>query len=371
MTQERLRELLRERVADEQMPDFADRAWQAARRLRRRHRLGAAAGVVAATVLASGVAAVTGSNPPDPETPGEPAPLVSTPDATYRGVPVWWSPDQQQEQELPVVGSPLPASIDLDASRPLGAGELERAIAAFARGRSVVLVGPGGELRTVDLSRLQDVTKPDGYSYFPTGTAMLSPHGEYLVFPQDGHLAVLTIRTHSWTAIDTGAASTLYPVWTGERTLVLVSAPFGRSGPVVDVPDGVVGAEIAIAEPAPLFDGDAQAYGPTKLAPAESSQAQSWGMGIPLPVSDRAGYRSEPEFLAVDGAALVFMNLVGDGQGSRYQQCCPVAGWLDERTVVYESRQDRPVLVAWTQGTEQFRLVSRMRGSYDVASFAL
>ena len=141
MTQERLRELLRERVAEETMPDFSHRAWRAARVVRRRHRLGAAAGVVAATVGVSGVIAAVSSTPPRQE----PAPDLSlvrppaTPDATYRGVPVWWSPDQHQEQALAPIASPLPDEINLDASQPYVSGELDRAVAAFARGRSVVL----------------------------------------------------------------------------------------------------------------------------------------------------------------------------------------------------------------------------------------
>ena len=66
MTQERLRELLRERVAEETMPDYSATAWRAARVVRRRHRLGAAAGVVAATVGVSGVIAAVSSTPSDP-----------------------------------------------------------------------------------------------------------------------------------------------------------------------------------------------------------------------------------------------------------------------------------------------------------------
>jgi hypothetical protein len=60
-----------------------------------------------------------------------------------------------------------------------------------------------------------------------------------------------------------------------------------------------------------------------------------------------------------------------DGQDSRYKDCCPVAGWLDDDTVVYESRQTEPVLVSWRLGSHDFGLVSRIIGAYDVASFAL
>lgn len=332
MTQERLRELMRERVADEAMPDYAERAWHAARRVRRRHRLGAAAGVVAATVgISAGIVAVNSTPPASNPTPGRPAPLVTTPDATYQGVPVWWSPDQQQEQELARADSPLPPTIDLDTSRPYVPGELDRAVAAFARGLSVVLVGPDGQLRTVDVSRLKKVIKPNGYAYFPVSTGMLSGEGSWLAFRQPGDRAALfTIGTGEWTDVDLA----------GDR-------------------------QDEEPTPDPGFDAAAaQRYGEVR------GGAASWGMGVPLPVRDGARYLSDPEFLATDGAVLAFMDRFSSGQDNRYKQCCPVAGWLDDQTVVYESRQTRALLVAWRVGTDRFGLVSRIQGTYDVASFA-
>ena len=331
MTEQRLRELLRERVAEETMPDYSGRAWRAARVVRRRHRLGAATGVVAATVGVSAVVAAVNSSPPAAE---RPPPSVAdaqaaTPDATYQGVPVWWSPDQHQEQTLRPIDSPLPGEIDLDASTPLLAGQLERAVAAFARGRSVVLVGPEGQLRTVDVSRLQEVTKPNGYSYFPTDTGMLSPDGTRLAFQQPGQVAIFTIATSMWASADI----------------------FGGDGSAV---------------PDPGFDASAaQQYGEVR------DGAASWGMGALLSVRNPATYLSAPEFMVADGAVLAFMDLIDNGQSSRYKDCCPVAGWLDANTVVYESRQTEPVLVAWRVRTGDFFLVSRIRGQYDVASFAL
>jgi hypothetical protein len=344
MTQERLRELLRERVAEETMPDYSARAWRAARAVRRRRRLGAAAGVAAATVGVSAGIAVLGSTPPDPAlSPGVPATSDASdrPDATYRGVPVWWSPDQHEEQELTPVDSPLPPEIDLDASQPYVTGELDRAVAAFARGRSVVLVGPDGQLRTVDVSRLQEVTKPNGYAYFPTGTGMLSMGGTQLLFPQPGgDVATFTIASGEWSsAFLTSCTKCSGP-------------PLPTVGSGEDAPD-------------PGFDASAaQRYGEAR------DRAASWGMGVPLPVRNASTYLSSPEFLVAHGAVLAFMDLIGDGQDTRYKECCPVAGWLDPQTVVYESRQTDHVLVAWRVRTGDFFLVSRIRGQYDVASFA-
>jgi hypothetical protein len=344
MTQERLRELLRERVADETMPDRSGPAWRAARVVRRRRRLGAAAGVVVATVGVSTGIAVVGSTPPAPVPPpdrgiSDRSEVPQTPDATYEGVPVWFSPDQDEEQQLPGVDGPLPADIDLDASRPFVPGELDHALAAFARGRSVVLVGPEGELRTVDLSRLSKVTKPNGYAYFPTSSWMLGLDGRQLVFDQPGRQdAVFTIATGEWSS--------------------------------------AVGAVIRAGSPRQIpFDVSAvQRYG------AGSKGAASWGMGLPLPVRHQGQELADPEFMLVNQAGfwddpapmavLAFMWKATDGNGSRYKNCCPVAGWLDRDTVVYESRQDTSLLVAWQLGTDRFRLVSRIHGSYDVAGYA-
>jgi hypothetical protein len=333
MTQERLRELLRERVADETMPDRSARAWQAARAVRRRRRLGAAAGVVAATVGISGAIAAVQSIPrTGQDTPVAPVPVVTESDATYQGAPVWWSPDQTEERELAPIDSPFPAEIDLDASEPLVPGELEYAIAAFARGREVVLLGPDGELRTVDVSRVEKVTKPNGYRYFPASAWMLTPDGGELVFPQDDHDAVFSIRTGEWTTVPKGT--------------------------------GLVKQE----PPEPPFDASAaQQYG------AAHKGAASWGMGVPLPVRDAGTDLSDPEFLVADPSGepfvLAFMDRFSDGQDNRWKQCCPVVGWLDGDWVVYESRQASPMLLAWRVGTHEFRLVSRIRGGYDVASF--
>ena len=340
MTQERLRELLRERVADETMPDYSGRAWQAARVVRRRRRLGAAAGVVVATVGIAGGIAVLDSAPPAPPVDQGVSDASTSPtaeseaeseagDATYKGVPIWWSPDQDEEQLLPAVDSPLPAEIDLDDATSYQPGELDRAVAAFARGRQVIVVGPKGQLRTVDVSQLQEVTKPNGYSYFPTSTAMLASNGEWLVFRQPGpDDAGFNIATGEW-----------------------ISAPY---------------SDDADAGPLDLtFDASAaQRYGENR------DGAQSFGMGVNLPVRDPSVDLSGPEFLVARGAVLAIMDRFAD-EGSRYKDCCPVAGWLDDETVVYESRQSEPLLVAWRLGSHDFGLVSRIRGAYDVASFAL
>ena len=285
--------------------------------------------------ISTGIAAVN-SSPPEPRKPADPA--VSdvtpspdaTPDATYEGVPIWWSPDQDEEQGLPAIDSPLPAEIDLDEATPFVAHELDRAVAAFARGRSVTLVGPGGELRTVDVSRLEKVTKPNGYSYLPTSTGMLTSNGEWLVFRQPGpSYAIYRIATGEWSTVDSYS-------------------------------DAADGAPLDLG-----FDpGPAAKYGENR------DGAQTFGMGVPLPVRKPGTYLDVPDFLVARGAVLAIM-WDPHGQAGRYKDCCPVAGWLDDDTVVYESRQTDPLLVSWRLRTHEFGLVSRIRGDYDVASFAI
>ena len=337
MTQQRLRELLQERVADETMPDYSGQAWRASRVVRRRRRLGAAAGVVAATVgISAGIAAVN-STPPAPRKPGgvaasdvtqQPEP---TSDTTYQGVPLWWSPDQVEERALPRVASRLPAEIELRKEwNGWHDDPMDRAYAAFEQGRSMTLIGPDDALRYLPLTQLDEVTKPNGYAYFPT--PMLSQDGTRVAFAQPDGFAVYSVKERTW--------------------------QYGEA---------FADPSYAQQAPSPGFDtGAAQQYGPV------IDGAASWGMGVSgLPVRDSAIDYSGPEFMAARGTVLAFMDRITDGQDGRYKNCCAVAGWLDPDTVVYESRQDASLLVAWRVGTHDFGLVARVHGAYDVASYAL
>jgi hypothetical protein len=334
MTQERLRDLLRERVADETMPDHSARAWQAARVVRRRRRLGAAAGVVATTVAVSGGIAVLDSTPSAPPTePGtsdattRPA-TPASPDTTYEGVPVWWSPDQDEEQTLPPVPSPLPEEIELRKEwNGWHDDPMDRAYAVFTQGRSMTLIGPDDTLRYVPTPQVEKVTKANGYRYLPPPE--LTPDGERVVFVQDGgRFAIYDVAGRTWS----------YDV-------------------AYDAPDG--------RAPDPGFDtGSAQRYGPAV------DGAATWGMGVPIPVRDDGTILQDPDFLAARGSVLAFM-WRADEVSTRYKNCCPLAGWLDEATVVYESRQGTSLLVAWQVGTHEFGLVARINGAYDASSFAL
>jgi hypothetical protein len=388
MTDQQLRDLLRDRVADESMPDVSAAAWRAGSRARRRERAAVVgAAVLVTATVATGATVLTGDGGPVQPAP---APGTSTPtagpttdaddaavwdpepsdrpDATYQGVPVWWSPDERQELTLPAVGSQLPEVIDLGVR----VKAIDYAVAAFSdvEGDRVLLTGPSGGQVSVDISWLDDVVKPNGYSYRPVHEAMLSPTGRYLVFPQAGSVQVYFVEKGTWRRIDTGDRTTRFVAWVNDDSFILPDAP-GRIGDAIDV-RGQPAGRLELTPPDPGFDtGTAAPYGRTRTG--QVGRAQTWGMGADLPVRD-GRYVSQPDFLSVDDSgspkALAFMWRIGNGDdGGRSKNCCPVASWLDERTIVYESRQTEPVLVAWVVGTNQFRLVSRIEGDYAVASF--
>jgi hypothetical protein len=372
MTHQQLRDLLRDRVAEEMMTDLSGPAWTAGARARRQRRSALVAGAAAGVLAVAGVAGA-GSRGTEPQSQEHlqttPSPDSTGPDATYQAVPIWWSPDQVEERSLPLVLSPLPEEVDLEAG-PL-AKQIDVAVAAFGIGDRVRLVDEHGAQVSIDVSSLDDVTNENGYRISPVSDSMLSPDGRHLAFAQDGSLVIYDIATGEWSGFSTETATgTAYVDWRDDLTVAVTSTKSGK-GSVYDLRGDRVGSKSSTISNVGFVTGEAQPYGPTRMVRLDSA-AQSWGMGVPLPVRD--GYASAPEFVSantLEGTfALAFMNEVGDGQDTRWKNCCPVAGWLDDRTMVYESRQSHPALVAWTVGTRQFRLVTRITGEYDVASFA-
>ena len=84
----------------------------------------------------------------------------------------------------------------------------------------------------VDISFLDKVVKPNGYGYRPVHHSMLSPTGEYLVFPQNQGLRLYTVATGEWSEIDTGDARTLDVSWYADDVIVLPRNGTGSSGPM-------------------------------------------------------------------------------------------------------------------------------------------
>jgi hypothetical protein len=342
MTHQDLRDLLHDQVADLETPDLAAGAWRHAVRRRRRRRLVTAGGaMLAVVVLVGAIAAVTDREGRDLRpAPPVPTPSVTTPpaDATYQDLPVWWSPDLDEELDLPGVDqAPLFRHLRLGAADTDLADELiPRAVAAFGRGDEVVLVAPDRTLRRVRVDFPAPADDADGNPTARYGPAMLSSDGRTLEVRQGDDRAVLDVATATWsTAV-------------GEREPTPV-------GPVV--------LQLPPAMQNPVGTAHVSGAGAT---------GQSWGMGPAIPVRDASRYLSGPAYLVVTGrpegtSVLAFMTGIDD---VRWMDAPSVAGWLDEDTVVYESiTEDRDLLVSWKVGTHTFRRLGTIPPGW-VSSFA-
>lgn len=380
---EPLRELLRERVADEHATDLSRSAWRAGQRVRRRRALAVGGGVVAGAVAVSGVVVWGGGGATTVEPrPGSTSPATTSdpavdagPDATHQGVPVWWSPDQVEERGLPFVeDGPLPRTIDLDVRGEQLDGPV---VMAFALGRTVVLRDAFGFSVPVDVSRLDQVTLPHGYRTAPTSWRMLSPDGARLLFPQDDRLEIYDVASGEWAQISSEGTNWSYAQWESDTSIVVPRATTGGEARRFGLRQGLASPSVEVAPFAPRLDLlEAQPVGGTVVR--GTSRAQAWGMGgVGLPARERS--TSDPELLAFEtptaDGVLAFTGALGDGSDSRSKDCCLAAGWLDDETVVYLSRQAEHTLVAWTVGTHEFRRVATITGGqpdsvYDAVSFA-
>ncbi|GAA4740990.1 hypothetical protein GCM10023350_26910 [Nocardioides endophyticus] len=357
---------------------------RAVRRLRRGPVIGAGATVLAVALVVGGVVAVRDGWGRDVQ----PAPQVPTPtettspgDAEYQDLPVWWSPDLDQELNLPWLrDSPLPREIDLTAEVPhLADSPIERAVAAFAGPdfqdpRSVVLVAPDGDLRRLDLTALEPWEDATGVPHSLATPSMLSPDGRRLVFPQHGHLSLYDLATHEWSQLDARGAETAYVRWQLDDLLVLPRerAPTGPLFSVDGVPSGR--GEIAPPQVLDLMEAMRNPYGLERAIDdgVATRSAQSWGMGPAIPIRESAVYFAGPAYLVVTGglkgsSILAFMTGIDD---ERWMDAPPVAGWLDADTVVYESvAEDRDLLIAWDVDTRTFRRVMSVTPGWQ-SSFA-
>jgi hypothetical protein len=332
MTDQDLRDLLQERVADLTTTDLSASAWREARRLRTRRRTGAVAGVVVGALAVAGIAVLadSGRDPRSDEGPTTSSPSVDDPagpDALAGDAPVYFSPDPAAEDDLEPAGDAgvLPRTIDLASDAPaVESHPVTRAVAAIAVNRS----------RRLD--RVGLVT-PDGYRTLtlPAGAEpradMLSADGTSVELPT----ATYTFATGAW-AGRPGAG----PVWPEVPPQMAGTTPFG----------------------APRWE------------PATGMAAVAYDFGADVPSAE--GSAGHPESIAVTPTLgpPTILSIDWPVDGGRWKRCCPVAGWLDPETIVYESRSAEPKLVAWRVGSHDFSLVSRFVGlrsdEWYVASFA-
>lgn len=408
MTHDDLHDLLHAQVDDLTLtgrPDLADRAWLAGRAARRRRVLAVVGGAAVASVAVVGTVTVLGYRSSGPVPTGPPASSTAAPtpsssggstplpdptsrrrDTSYEGAAVFFAPTVAQEAVLPemTVGRPpLPAEIDLavDAT-PVESDPVRSVVAAYAVlddtgvQRVLLLVGDG-TYRTLDTSRLAPLADGGGNAVLVTGGSMLSPTGRWLMFPQDGHLEVYDLATGEWRRVDTGDDDTRHATWANDTQVYLQPTPDGGNGPVYDVETRSSSGRADLPSGQGVDLGEATRYGRWRTGP--EGIAQSWSSGTGLGPGGQGdvprGALPDPEVLVVERGTRPATLLAFVGEEPRWKQCCPVVGWADSDTVLYESQGADPRIIAWDVGTHRFEDVARIVGvrageQYFVGSYA-
>jgi hypothetical protein len=374
-----LRDLLHQSVGDAEMADFSDTAWRAGTRARRRRTTSVVAGAAAASLVVAGSVWALDSRPDSPSVSPVPQPSPTTtpfqdrgarPDGDYRGTSVWWAPSVEQESSLAYTVSPLPTTIDLGSpGTPLADDPVRRALAAFAVSRGdgtvegVDVLGDDGALRLVSLGDVTPMRDPEGNLRIRAGASMLSPSGEYLMFPQSGSIRLLRLANDDWSTIDTGTNPTWDATWadgSGDRIVLVDPGRPNDTAPVYDVTGTrMAGSARAADFLNPRFGGDL--YGLPRRSP-NGSLAQSYTAGLDVP-QPRSLHLSPGQSDSIGVASAPDAILVLPQEAARQKQCCPVAGWLDRDVLLYESRSSQGIrLVAWQQATGNFWQVSQVVG---------
>lgn len=388
MTDQRLRDLLEERVADLTTVDLASGAWERASSVRRQRRAvaGVAASVVAVVAGTTLVVAGQGDQPapPSSSSPTSVGPVVrAEKGGEYAGVPVWWAPSVADEADLPVLsGTALPAEVDLSAGAPPVPRDL-RAVALFQLwgdepGR-VVVVGADGASYSLDVG-FGPVEDGDGNESPPVTQESLSPNGRYAFFVQERSLEVYDFEEAVWTKIPTERFAAGSAEWTvsGEIQVPVLTSNASRNK--LYRPTGEP-AGTSIGRTGHVGPADADTpYGPTLWGPG------GWAAGAvdlagPIKRRDEV-YRSVGAVNVIDSTLSgrpfspgMVLAMPPEPGGGRWKQCCPVVGWLDNKTVLFESRHVDARILAWRIGTREVSRVADIRGwiagdeSY-VASFA-
>lgn len=383
MTDTELRDLFHDAAPSLARPDPSaiDRAWRAGSR----RRLGARAAVIGS--IAATAAAVTGIAMLDLGSPSTTAPasqdpsdgvrpLDHTADLTVGTTSMWLSPTPERELALPDISDgPVPTSIDLSADAPSATEQpLRSAVAALAPYGDepidrLLLIDPDGERRWLDLTALVS----DGDRVRPVTPGMLAPDGTTLIFPQAGHLMRFDIPTGEWRRLETGTEGDVRINWASPRYILVMTEETGGVLQVFGLDGRARGNPLQPdPETEPLgADAPAADYSPYGAGPGRGVRSVlSWVGGDPVIVGAGSAHELMVVSDPVRNRGLLFSDL-----GERWLQCCPVVGWLDDDTVVYESRKSDPQLVAWTIGRDDFASVTRIthlppQTSY-VASWAL
>jgi hypothetical protein len=386
MTDQQLRELLRERVADLAMPDLTADAWRSGRLTRRRERwavVGCAA--LLAGVAATGVAVLGDQGRPTGPTP---APGVSTsgatatpdapdaPDTLYRGAQVWLAPATDEEGGLTrLADTGLPGEIDLSPGRPAARG-IGRAVGVLGvwpdGGLSrVVAVGADGGSYSLDLTGVVGpVADEQGNVISALTQEGLAPDGRYVFFVQERSLEVYDFQTDAWIHIATPAWLAEGARWVGADRIHVPERLGSTAGGTTYDATGREVAGVAI-DGAAAWTGTDEAFGPLKAGPEGVARGHYLAGGVALGGTTYSGLDAVVATVGAEHDLLVFAPL-----DQRWKGCCPVVGWSGPDIVLLESRHSSAHVLAWRVGTHDVRLVSSIVGwvagaEAYVASWAL
>ncbi|MDO9497111.1 MAG: hypothetical protein Q7J48_15505 [Nocardioides sp.] len=368
MTTEKLRDLLHEQVSDVTMTDLSVTAWRAGQRIRRRRSLAVVGGTAAAALAVTAGVSVLGDDPgrspagpapstptPTPEPTPEPTPTASVPDARYAGVPLWVAPRVAEEAALPVLqGTGLPSEIDLSpgARSAAGIGRAVGVLGVWPDGdlsRVIAVGADGGSYSVPTDGVLERVADEQGNAISALTSEGLSPRGRRVFFVQERSLEVYDFQSGERTSIAT-------PQWLAEGarwitdTEIWVPERLGQTGSgtsyYVDGGDPVVSMVRWLGMSWPGSDSS-EAFGPLKSTSDGLAQSHFLSDGADAVVAVVA---DKPSVLGFDGL------------DERWKGCCPVVGWSDAGTVLFESRSADARVLAWRVGSHDVRQVSTIVG---------
>lgn len=377
MSERDLAALLERATADLPDVDLADEAWSDAyaARLRRRRRVTAGVGAVAAGALA--VVAVQSLGGQEHRNP--PVTTATTPVTTGTladGTAYAELPLEGKEGELPQLDVGLPAVIDpSDPMVPFGAvtTPLDSVLAVYVRvvsgGYQPVVVGSGGKQYLPDLM-LEPTRDNGGNEGVPLGPRAIGD-GRYAYFPQPGKVVRLDVYTG---AVASYAVPSPYvqSVGWGQSTGGIVVRGDGQTWSLD--PDKPHAPPKALGPAA--YDGefrmsaDAGNPGRRVVVTRQDEDGQPGTGGIlAAPVSETWGETLGTQRWAAVGGFFdqevtnsvirrgngpIYQGVVAvdtegwrarvllapenpDGQTGRYKGCCSVLGWADARTVLLQT----------------------------------
>lgn len=387
MTDQRLRDLLHEQVADLEPSDLSGAAWAGARRIRQRRVAVVAGSAVAIVAVVAGslvLARGDGGEPTDPApTPTTEQSVQSAsvePGRDYRGAKTWWAPSSAAEMDLPLLrGTPLPDEIDLAEGAPAHPAGV-RAVAVYqlagesvAPGR-VVVIGADRTSYSLDVGRLDRVTDEQGNALTPLMAESLAPDGKHVFFVQDSSLEVYDLMAGTWATYDTVPWLAESARWISDTEIWAPGELGAPDGPGTSYDVTGSGRDTTLPEVPRVWDTADEPWGPVRVSggggvaqAAFLAEAAMDPKGVPTGGLDALAAR-------VGAGAVQLLVMPGPDSG-RWKGCCPVVGWLDDETVLLQSRSNTSRILAWRVGTPDLQRVSRLVGwepgqEVPVGSFA-